>query len=273
MPTFGGLTAKQIETRLKEGRGAGHKQDYKPFLTVRDVSSSGRSHRAFGAKTQRIHHLLSDLELAVFLSLDWSDNTTDIREQFPLSVDDTAALAEEAGIRHAAYKGVYQVMTSDFLVDTLAKDRPQFALQAKYAQDLEDKRTVEKLELERRYWHSKGIPWFIVTEHDVSPAACKNVEWFSPILNDTVNTNDLHHFHSLYVRCFQTHAEDRLVTLAAKIDADENLEPGEALYWLRNLLGRRYFLFDISIPYQSVRAGDIVPNDAVPMMEVLDAAS
>lgn len=273
MSSFGGLTAKQIETRLKEGRGQGSLQDYKPFLTVRDVSSRGRSHRVFGFKTQRIHHLLSDLELAVFLTLDWSAMTTDIREQFPLNTDDTVRLAEEAGIRHAAFKGVNQVMTSDFLIDTVETDRPQLALQVKYTKDLEDRRTIEKLELERRYWLSKGIPWFIVTENDISRDATKNIEWFSPILNDSVELDDLHRFRSLYENYCLTLNEERLVAIAPKIDLDEGLEPGESLYWLRHLLGRRYFLFDINTPYQSLAARDITQNRTISTMEAFYAAS
>ena len=42
-------------------------EDYQPFVKVADISSLGRSHRVFGHKTKRTHHLISDLELAVFL--------------------------------------------------------------------------------------------------------------------------------------------------------------------------------------------------------------
>ena len=41
-------------------------KDYQPFVKVSDISSLGRSHRVFGHKTKRTHHLLSGLELAVF---------------------------------------------------------------------------------------------------------------------------------------------------------------------------------------------------------------
>lgn len=273
MSSFSGLTAKQIETRLKAGRGQGNLQDYKPFLTVRDVSSIGRSHRVFGFKTQRIHHLLSDLELAVFLSFDWSKATIDIREQFPLNTDETARLAQEAGIRHASFKGVHQVMTSDFLINSAEADRPQFAIQVKYAKDLEDKRTIEKLELERRYWHSKRVPWFIVTENNISREAIKNIEWFCPIMNDSVELVDLRRFRSLYESYGSEFPSERLVTIATKIDQDEHLAAGESLYWLRHLLGRRYFLFDISIPYHSLAARDIAQNHAITTLESINAAS
>ena len=56
---------------IKEGRGAGRNSAYKPWITVRDLPSEGRSHRIFGHKSQRTHHLVSDLELAVFLLLEW----------------------------------------------------------------------------------------------------------------------------------------------------------------------------------------------------------
>ena len=98
-------TELQNQKWLREGRGSGHGSDYKPWLTVRDLSSQGRSHRVFGHKSQRTHHLLSDLELAVFLLLEWSRSTQDIREQFPLRLEDTKALALESGIGKVRISG------------------------------------------------------------------------------------------------------------------------------------------------------------------------
>ncbi|WJM85723.1 TnsA endonuclease N-terminal domain-containing protein [Dickeya chrysanthemi] len=98
---------------------------------------SSRSHRVFGHKSQRTHHLLSDLELAVFLLLEWNRSTQDIRGQFPLRLEDTKALALESGISHPSVRGVLQVMSSDFLVNTTDTSQPKFALQAKYAKALE----------------------------------------------------------------------------------------------------------------------------------------
>ena len=82
---------------LKEGRGQGTGSDYQPWLTVRDVASEGRSHRIFGHLTQRTHHLLSDLELATFLLLQWRPTTIDIREQFPLCLLYTSPSPRDRG--------------------------------------------------------------------------------------------------------------------------------------------------------------------------------
>lgn len=156
---FKGLTQEQIDRRIADGRGQGHGPDYKPFIYTRDVSSLGRSHRLPGSKTRRLHHLLSDLELAVFLTLDWSSRVTDIREQFPLRVEDTLRLAEEHGLPHARFQGAPQILTSDFLVDFDDPNRPNLAIQAKYSADLEKPEVIERLEIERRYW-AYGSPHF-----------------------------------------------------------------------------------------------------------------
>ena len=41
-------TEHQQKRWIKEGRGQGYLKDYKPWITIRDVSSKGRSHRVFG---------------------------------------------------------------------------------------------------------------------------------------------------------------------------------------------------------------------------------
>jgi len=99
----------------KEGRGIGCGADYKPWLTVQDVPSTGREHRVFGVKTGRIHHLLSDIE--------WCEGVLDIREQFPLDREATGRNAESIGVRHPqdVVSKVPMVMTADFVVD-VARD-------------------------------------------------------------------------------------------------------------------------------------------------------
>ena len=51
-------------------------------------------------------------------------------------------------------------MSSDFLVDGLDLQLPQYVIQAKYTNFLKDPRVIEKLEIERRYWLLKKVPWF-----------------------------------------------------------------------------------------------------------------
>ena len=96
-----GFDEAKIARFLKEGRGAGRGPSYKPWLTIQDVPSHGRSHRFVGRVTGRLHHLLSDLEYRTLLIYDWSRIVTDIREQFPLDRDDTRRHAGAAPRRPA----------------------------------------------------------------------------------------------------------------------------------------------------------------------------
>jgi hypothetical protein len=46
----------------------------------------------------------------------------------------------------------------------------------KCSAELKNRRTVEKLEIERRYWAALGIDWAIVTEHEIPLQKCRNIE-------------------------------------------------------------------------------------------------
>lgn len=271
--TFKGLTQAQIDRRIKEGRGKGQGADYKPFIYTRDVSSLGRSHRLPGSKTQRLHHFLSDLELAIFLTLDWSHHVTDIREQFPMRVEDTVRIAEELGIRHGRYQGTPQILTSDFLVDFDDTHRPTVAIQAKYSADLQKPEVIERLELERRYWQEKGIPWAIVTEREVSREAFANIQWLYPAnAEDEIAQDDLAHYQQLFLLEFQRHPDRKLTTIAQGLDTSGQLEAGQALYWLRQLLARHCFLFDLDTPYRELKPKDLVTNPHQMQQELSSAA-
>jgi hypothetical protein len=247
-----------IRKWIKEGRGAGRGKDYKPWLTVRDVSSVGRSHRIFGHKSRRTHHLLSDLELAIFLLLEWNSDTEDIREQFPLRLEDTEAIAFETGIAHPAYRGQHQIMTSDFLVNTRNVKEPKFALQAKYSESLQDTRTIEKLELERRYWNRKSVPWKLVTEKDIPSVVFQNIKWLYPAQRDELDANSAQERAAFYAHYFKRHPKYSLIEIAKQMDVAYSLPIGQSLLEIRQLLANRYFVFSIFKPYGSLMAGELI---------------
>ena len=68
-------------------------------------------------------------------------------------------------------------MSTDFVVDFSASSGPQrMAIQVKSSSDLKDSRTIEKLELERRYWQQKGVPWCLMTEKQIPRTVVRNLE-------------------------------------------------------------------------------------------------
>ncbi|SFC47792.1 TnsA endonuclease C-terminal domain-containing protein [Pseudoalteromonas denitrificans] len=252
---------------IKEGRGSGHGENYLPWLTVRDLASKGRSNRVFGHTSRRTHHLLSDLELAVFLILEWRTATTDIREQFPLLLEETQALAIEAGIKHPQVQGIDQIMSSDFLVNTNEPICPKFSLQAKYAKDLQDSRTVEKLELERRYWKSKSVPWQIVTEKEIPQVVFQNIKWLYPAELDEIDDDVMTDRIDFYSYAFKADGDQSLINVTRKLDTAYNMELGESLLEVRQLMAKRYFKFDIFIPFKKLKASDLNIGDILAIRE------
>ncbi len=254
---------------IKDGRGQGMGSDYKPWLTVRDVPSEGRSHRVFGHLTQRTHHLLSDLELATFLLLQWRKSTQDIREQFPLDVVITKQLCVEAGIRHPARNEVPQIMSSDFVVTSSEKENKLFALQAKYSSKLQDARTIEKLEVERRFWLKNQTPWYLVTEKQIPQVVFKNIEWLYSLQKQELTLQEESQYFEFYIDHVAQNEHLTIIDLSKKIDTAYSLEIGESLFQLRLLLARRYFHFDITIPYSKLRCSDLMSESLDTVVEVL----
>ena len=239
---------------IKEGRGSGQNTDYKPWITVRDLPSDGRVHRVFGHKSQRTHHLLSDLELAVFLLLEWHQDVIQIREQFPLEIETTSQIAQEAGIVHPSQSGVKQYMSSDFLVNSHDKQQPKFVLQAKYAEALDDARTIEKLELERRYWRLKEVPWYLITEQDIPQTVIKNIKWLYPAQRDEIDMEVLIQRIDYYDYHFSQNPNKNIIDICKNLDIAHELQVGESLAEVRHLLAKRCFTFDIFVLAPKLKA-------------------
>ena len=165
------------ERYIHEGRGCGNGPGYTPWIRVQDFASRGTISRVKGRKSGRVHHLMSNNELAYFYILDWSDNVLDIREQYPLmTVESVMRIAERAGVRYPRdnVSGYPYVMTCDFLVTTTNGLK---ARTVKMTSELSNARVLEKLEIERRYWAGRGIDWKIVTENEIPYHKARNIEW------------------------------------------------------------------------------------------------
>ncbi|GGA75370.1 transposase [Neiella marina] len=242
---------------IKEGRGQGTGSDYKPWLTVRDVPSEGRSHRVFGHITQRTHHLLSDIELATFFLLQWRQTTTDIREQFPLDRALTLQISQQLGIAHPNSHNVDQYMSSDFVVDADEKGRPRIVIQVKSKDDFSKPRTIEKLEIERSYWREKEVPFFLVTENQVPTTVFENINLLYNHIGSSFDLEELAVYFNLFLKQLYQQDNLRIVDLCIQLDSAYGHEPGESLYQMKRLLALRYFHFDISIPFIKLRCADL----------------
>ena len=167
---------KQYQRYIKEGRGQGSGADYIPWIKIHDFPSNGVCSRIRGRTTGRIHHLLSRNESAYFYLLDCSAKVSDIREQFPLRLQDTLEIARSLGIRHPwDYSSSFPiVMTTDFLITTTDGF---LARTVKETDALSDARVLEKFAIEHAYWKRHAVDWKIVTEKQIDFERSRNLQW------------------------------------------------------------------------------------------------
>lgn len=186
-------TENQIQAWIKEGRGQGRTEKYKPWLNIQDVSSRGLSYRSMGTIVPRTYHLLSQQETRYFYELEATQlmpnmpTVIDIREQVPLlPKGETLRIAETIGVKHPTdpKTQVPTVMTTDFVYTTLkGHEQVDHARAVKMSKDLQRKRVCEKLEIERIFWEKRGVEWGIVTEQDINIVVSDNMKFFQNYLS------------------------------------------------------------------------------------------
>jgi hypothetical protein len=246
-------TQAKLDRYIKEGRGQGEGGTYRPWLTVRDVSSKGRSHREPGWKTNRGHHFLSDQERRVFYLFEWSSKVVDIREQYPLDDLELAMkIAEDMGWKYPCDRetDVPFILTTDFML-TLNQngEKRQVVRTVKSSEELANKRVIERLELERRYYQAKGIEWGVITEKGIPKVLVDNLEWIhgsywlegTPEM-DTENLNLL--AETLKKRLQELNAP--IQQIANNLDQENNLEDGTFFGLFKYLLARKQVEIDMN---------------------------
>lgn len=248
---------KQNERKMKDKRGQGHFDQYVPWHRIQDVASIGLATRIKGMKSGRIHHLLSNLELDYFHLLDWSDEVIDIREQYPLDLRETLALAKEVGLIHPPVSNPRNpiVMTTDFLI-TIRQPigTKEVARTIKYSSDLINSRVLEKLEIERLYWRERNVDWGIVTELDINKILVKNIKWLYPyreiksllsILTPTLIPKLTAHLLPIVRR-----KEISLRDLTKACDEKFSIPQGNSLALVRHLLSSKKWFVNMYKPIQ-----------------------
>lgn len=234
------------ESKLQKGRGQGHGGNYTPFLRTSEVPSHGKSTRVKGWKTGRVHHFLSTHESNYFYILEWSPAVVDIREQFPLPLDETTKIAERLAIKHPVKPKdkTLAVVTTDFLIDVAKEGVTTLkARTVKPSNDLNSLRTIEKLEIERTYWRERGVDWGIVTECEIPKPLAQNVEWIHTALDfDDAPGIDPAHISFIESSLFDFISATPTASLAAagiEVDMSLGLRNGTCLWVVRHLIASK----------------------------------
>lgn len=237
----------KYEHHLKAGRGQGEGAAYLPWIFIQDFSSLGMVSRVRSYKTNRIHHFLSRNELRYFYLLEWSDSILDIREQYPLGDLELATdIAAKAGIKYPRdnISGFPYMLTCDFMITTQNGFK---ARTIKCTSELQNARTLEKLEIERRYWQELGVDWRLVTEHEIPLQKVKNIEWLhtSALLPKYLPDG-----------CLQEKILDQaafgipIPQILADIDEQYVLPEGSGLYLIKHLLWKKRLPFEMAADLQ-----------------------
>ncbi|CAK7029885.1 TnsA endonuclease C-terminal domain-containing protein [Tissierella sp.] len=243
----------KLRRYLEEGRGQGIGKDYKPWLTIQDFPSMGRVSRIFSNKTQRIHHFFSDNETRMFYLLHWEDAVTDIREHFPL-LDTGQVIKDKRGLDLDKFvdkqTGTPYIFSTTFLITVKDTKNGEFyiARSVKSAIELEKKHIIEKFELERRYWESKGIDWGIVTQKDIPVIKAKNIEWVYSALENSEergidNGTKIDLSKEIIFKLMNSSNAVREIT--AEFDNEFQLEKGTGLYLFKYLIAIKNIKVDM----------------------------
>ena len=257
-----GFDEDKIQRYQAEGRGQGAGADYVPWLHIQDVPSKGRVHRAVGVKTTRMQEFMSDLEWYLFLLYDWLSLIVDIREQYPMDRDITREIAKTAGIQHPRdpITKTDIVMTSDFfLIFNNRGVQVPIVRTAKYAKDLENRRNIEKLEIERRYYERLDIDWGVVTEKELPRDLIGNLDWLRGSSSLESVSEPYEGFHqeklSAFGRALSLASGQSLVDFCSDFDASHNVTAGTGLFLAKHLLATGQIQTDLEVP--NIRQCDV----------------
>ena len=263
----------QIQKKIRNGCGSGTGSLYRPWLTVQEFASSGRSHRTMSNKSSRILHLFSDLEFTYSCLLEWSTSVSELRERYPLLRDDVKDISDELNIPVIEYKGIQQVRFSDFLVSDDAHPLGQYAIDVRYSSDLSSNSTLEAIELQRRYWTSKKIGFYVATERNLPRVVLDNVEWLLPAEKDPLLLEDLYKQYAFLKEQCLNYSNYCLIDFSKEIDTQYGLGLGESLRTIRQLMAKRIISFDIRTPVRALSCGNLVFRDNFVELELLNAAN
>ncbi len=166
------MRAPSDEKKREQGRGTGEREYYKPWIMAREVPSNGLCRCPIDIYTHRQMQLLSLVEADLYYLLRWDTKNYDIREQFPLRLEDTQRICAASGIRHIKRDHKDTPFTTDLLCTRT--DGVFVAYSCKKTSQLSN-REKEKLYVEKTYWNEQGVNYILVTHAMINKTYADNI--------------------------------------------------------------------------------------------------
>ncbi len=280
MPGPRNWTEELIEERLvKQRRGLGARETYRPWLTVQEVPTYGNASRIPSLLFRRSIHTLSNIERNLYLFFEYAGNhlpsddfepevmralegkvkvqgqLDDWREQLPIPRELSLAHARAKRIRHSRYRktNVPMVMSIDAMA--VFKGGNDAFVDAKTAEKTHCKRVMNKLRLHKAYAEYLQRPHYIFTENSVSKTRLKNIDLVRsamPKRGERMVPADLfsHHLNVVKHDIFQR----RRICIAdfcRNYDRANNFEVGTALRLVWCLVWNKHVRLDMEAQVMS----------------------
>lgn len=231
--------------------------NYRAFLTVRQVNKVGRRHWLFCKRQRREVHLLSDAELYTYHKLLWRPGTIRVMEQFALDLDETLDIAVAGNLVHARNWETSEayVMTTDFVTQRLDPTNPATLITEAFTFKYFDQifelssngeemanwyrggeltgetrrcnaRTWQKFAIEREYWRRRGVNYYELTEKDATKAEYWNIKFCEPAWGFEIEDEALLDYLGVFKKVWDNNFKKplaKLISISAEIlDIDDS---------------------------------------------------
>ncbi|EGR1560720.1 heteromeric transposase endonuclease subunit TnsA [Vibrio parahaemolyticus] len=247
---------------LKQNYGLGEGASYTPWIRVQDVKSHGHSGKIEGIKSGRTHHTLSEHESCFFYLAEFSDSVIDIREQFPLlPLSLSLKISQSLSVEHPKHPITKDpiIMTTDFLLTCSDGQRVWYeAVCVKPREKLSDKRTAEKLDIERVWWELLGVPFHIFYLSELNQIKSKNIQWITDVKRKKCPST-LNEFRGV-AKHLLTIGTMQLNEICEIFSHEIGISQDDALVLLKSLLADKEVTVDLSRP--------IVLSGMIEIMEI-----
>ncbi len=164
------------KTKIKQNRGTGIGAEYIPWIYAREIGSIGTESVFTDWKHGRPIQCLSQGEARTYYLLRWRDDVIDIREQYPLNLSATRAIAYRTGLPHPHDQHTH--MTTDMLVTYQNPNGTQYhkAYTIKPNQSSFNEYAYKNFLIEQAYWSLFGIHLEIIYSDNLNKIFAENIK-------------------------------------------------------------------------------------------------
>jgi hypothetical protein len=176
---------QDVDRHFGKGIGTGEGVNYRPGFLVREFPASSRSSILPCEINGRELQLLNPLDRDYCLLIMHFGKVSDIRESMPAHPSRTLAIAKALGLHHPVQtNGVPKILLTSFVLTmkdqsgkplNVARSILPVPKRGWSAQQIRER--LITLEILRVYWKMQGMPWSIVSAHQVNRTLVQNVDF------------------------------------------------------------------------------------------------